>query len=510
MPSPGKKARAGIVLLLAFIFLFLFLNNFPVYPDEEQWLFVNSRQWIDHSMQYLFPVCQNGFQISQPILWAPIRGIEWLLYSHFGLIQHIRIAGIVQAIIFIVVFNKFLQNYARQVKFAQILGLVTASIGLVPFLLVLNRPEQQLILLFFCSLNACQSFFKAELLTSKILLGTALAFLVASMPAVHPKGSLFSLASIFVLIYLTRKKSLGITLPVAAIGLFSSLVSTQVWSIRTECKESNFLNQIFQTITINPTKLNQDLVRMVAGNIFRTPKYLLGTLYQTNYQSNWLAQDQKLSLVVLWVANLAFLAFVTYMFAQLFKQFLTIKKSREKFGISEIVSILFILMFLILTVLQRTKNFYDAYIPIILLTSAAIIVQSRNRLDETKRLKRFLVAIVVLTIPAFIGTSTNFGTDSLKSQKNIYHLIIEKCKISDVELTNGGFLIDNSLSRSFWNSPRFIYSGYVWGWWAQDVDSKKLIQRLKPPVIIVRDDGTLTKESSDVIISDFLCRNPGL
>ena len=32
-----------------------------------------------------------------------------------------------------------------------------------------------------------------------------------------------------------------------------------------------------------------------------------------------------------------------------------------------------------------------------------------------------------------------------------------------------------SLIQLFWDTPRTIYSGYIWGWWGQDVDDKKLI-----------------------------------
>lgn len=487
--------------------LFTLLSRLPVYPDEEQWLYINSRQFIDHTMQYLFPVCQNGFQVSQPIFWLPIRALEWLLYSQLELINHIRIAGIIQAIIFIFVYREFLKNFARNYKFARMLSVVTVCTGLIPFLLILNRPEQQLILLFFCSLNACYSFTVTERARMKIWLTLVIAFLVASMPAIHPKGSLFSLVTIVFLISFTRKTSLTSTLPLTCIALISSFNSTQVWSSRTSCKESEFLNSIFQTITVNPADLHVNTIRMVAGNIVRTPKYLLNSMYQNEYQSNWLAQQNRISAMAMAMANLAFLSLISFLLVRLFLHFRNLRKNQAKWQVQELISTLFITMFIVLTVLQRTKNFYDSYLPVILLGSAAIIVQKQVQIEDSKRFRKFIYGVVVVTTPAFIFTSLSINVPTSKSQKHLYNSIIRDCGITDAELLEGRFFLDNSLAKSFWDTPNFVYSGYVWGWWAQDVDAEKLIRRLKPPVIIVRNDGTLNLRKSDVIVEDFVCRN---
>jgi len=486
--------------------LFSLLVRLPVYPDEEQWLYINSRQFIDHTMQYLFPVCQLGFEASQPILWLPIRALEWLLYSHLGLINHIRIAGIVQAVIFLFVYKKFLTNFARNYKFAKILAIVTSTTGLIPFLLILNRPEQQLILLFFFSLNACQSFTTVKHTRMKILLAVVIAFLVASMPAVHPKGSLFSLATVIFLFFMTQKSGLAFTLPVAAIALISSFNSTQVWSNRTNCKESEFLDSIFRTITLNPTELHMGTIRMVAGNVIRTPKYLLNSLYQYEYQSNWLAQQGRIPLIAIVIANFAFLTLVSFTFIKLFLHFRNLHNKHIRWQVQEWIASLFITMFIILTVLQRTKNFYDSYLPIILLGSAALIVLNQFQLLDDKRRRKFLYSIVIMSIPAFLLTTLNFNVSSSKSNEQIYSSIIRDCDITDVELLEGRFIIDNTLAKHFWKTPNLVYSGYVWGWWAQDVNAEKLINRLEPPVIIVRNDGSLNLRKSDVIVGDFVCR----
>ena len=57
------------------------------------------------------------------------------------------------------------------------------------------------------------------------------------------------------------------------------------------------------TITLNPTDLRMGTFRMIAGNVIRTPKYLLNSLYQYEYQSNWLAQQGRIPLIAIVIAN---------------------------------------------------------------------------------------------------------------------------------------------------------------------------------------------------------------
>jgi len=151
------RAKLRQILLALCVFpvvgLVALLKRLPVYPDEEQWIYVNSRQFTDNTMQYLFPVCREGFQITQPLIWYPVRFLEWFLYSHLGLVNQIRAVGLAQAIITLMLLLKFLNLYARHLRQAQLVLLSGMMIGLLPFLLALNRPEQLLLILFLSFLN---------------------------------------------------------------------------------------------------------------------------------------------------------------------------------------------------------------------------------------------------------------------------------------------------------------------------------------------------------------------
>jgi hypothetical protein len=327
------------------------------------------------------------------------------------------------------------------------------------------------------------------------------------MPAIHPKGSLFSLAACAISLLGSSKKTFWLSVFAGVVGAISSLNSIQVWSTRTSCKQSGFLNSIFQTITINPTDLHSDSARMVAGNLIRTPKYLANIFYQNNYQANWLAQKSQIPIAYQVLADAVLITVVTFILLSLFLHFVDTFRKKEKFSQVDYISVVFVGMFGILTTLQRTKNFYDSFLPIILLLSAAIIVRREQHLLSHKKIKKFLAVGIILTLPAFISTSLNFIAIDAQQQKATYKLLLQDCGITDDELSRGGFIIDGALTKYFWASPKFIYSSYVWGWWAQDVDAEKLIKRLNPPVVIIRNDGTLIKKTSDSVVNDFLCRN---
>jgi len=503
------KTKSRGVLLIVFttpvIGLFLLLKRLPVYPDEEQWIYVNARQFTDHTMQYLFPVCREGFQIAQPVVWYPIRFVEWFLYSHLGFVQHIRAVGIIQALITLLLLNQFLNLYARERRQAQGILFSGIMIGLFPFLIVLNRPEQLLLILFVSSLNLTHAYKFGLTLWKKLLLIILIGLLFLSMPAIHPKGSLFALMACAIFIFVVKGNA-----RFAKIGLFVSTclsiaVSTQVWSIRTFCPESEFLTRTFGDITLNPTQIDFSTIKKIIGNIARTPKYLLNMMYQGAYQSDWMAQRDQVPVTLLILANIGLILFTLFLLYSLYKSARDQSFQMRNLDDSMFIAITFICGFAILAVLQRTKNFYDSYLPAILILLATAIT------IDSKKLKWNLRAIfaipAIISIPALFMTAGNFPDDNHFTNEMLTKRIIKECGISRIQLNAGNFVIGSPLSRTFWDSPRFIYADYLWGWWAQGVDAEKFIRDSKPPVIILRNEGLLTTKKGDVVIGDYICRN---
>jgi len=503
------RAKLRQILLALCVFpvvgLVALLKRLPVYPDEEQWIYVNSRQFTDNTMQYLFPVCREGFQITQPLIWYPVRFLEWFLYSHLGLVNQIRAVGLAQAIITLMLLLKFLNLYARHLRQAQLVLLSGMMIGLLPFLLALNRPEQLLLILFLSFLNLSSTYESSLKVWKKIALATLVMLLILSMPAIHPKGSLFAAMGTVIFVFVVKGNARFAKVVVLTSACFSIAVSTQVWSLRTLCPESEFLTRTFGDITVNPTQMDASTFRKIAGNIFRTPKYLLNMMYQDTYQSDWMAQRNMVPTFLLILANTALFLFAAFLVYSVYKFVLHGSFRRSEIDDSKFIALVLILGFAALSILQRTKNFYDSYLPALLILLAVAI--TINFTEKWKNFRFMLVLSVAVSIPALLFTGNGFPKVAVPSKEILVKRIIKECEITQSQLEKGNFVIDGSLSTSFWESPRFVYAGYLWGWWAQDVNAEELIRELNPPVVIVRNEKLLSEVEGDVITEGYLCRN---
>jgi len=289
--------------------------------------------------------------------------------------------------------------------------------------------------------------------------------------------------------------------------LFSLFESTRIWNVRTSCPESHFLTKTFKIITLNPTQIDSAFIPMVFGNILRTPKYIFHLLFLPSSQSNWLAQVDPMPWPLVILGSIGVLVFTGFIVFQLLKTIRNVTSLHKPKGISTYIALSLIAAFLLLDVLQRTKNFYDSYLPALLLILAVSITYSGNlkfkRIDGAK----ILGSLVLINTPALIFTLINITPNSGQITKEFGDKIVSDCRITNEQIQAGNFILDPSLSRYFWKSPRFIYSSYLWGWWAQDVEPKGVIERMSPPIIIVRSDVPLAIKPTDVIIGDFVCRN---
>jgi hypothetical protein len=101
----------------------------------------------------------------------------------------------------------------------------------------------------------------------------------------------------------------------------------------------------------------------------------------------------------------------------------------------------------------------------------------------------------------------NIAPEKQNDYELIGNKIVSECGITSKQIATGNFILDPSLTRYFWNSPRFIYSSYIWGWWAQDLNVDEILDKIKPSVIIVRNENLLKPLAGDVIVGDFYCRN---
>ena len=145
---------ALLLPLLGWVGLLPLLLVFPIYSDELLWKLIDSRLLLDSGkLLYLFPECAKGISLDPPISWYPLQLIDAALYSDMTNPQVLRYwaIGIFFAIVlYCAWFVRF--SLRPAIGYAASVGAVLAplSLGVLPFLLVMNRPEQGLLLVMIC------------------------------------------------------------------------------------------------------------------------------------------------------------------------------------------------------------------------------------------------------------------------------------------------------------------------------------------------------------------------
>lgn len=215
---PIDRARTRLLHLLLLAVMVAFAVTFalsllvPILNDEVGWKIITTRFLHDGGrMISLFPRCGANFVAEPPWFMVPMRLIEAGVYAQLSLLQ-IRVMGVLSFALWLGLTLALLARIVGPVLPglrlpAVLLGLV--SLGALPFLLVINRPEQPL------------------------LLGLSLLLLVPlTLPAVRPRWTdAAGAAGVLVVamgLFASHPKSL-LFLPLMLASLF---VMTRPWPLR--------------------------------------------------------------------------------------------------------------------------------------------------------------------------------------------------------------------------------------------------------------------------------------
>lgn len=148
-PSRPGFRPLSIGVILAFAVTMGLSVLVPIYNDEVGWKIITTRFLLDGgTMISLFPRCDATFLTDPPWFMVPVRIAEAWTYADLSLFQ-IRAMGVLSLGLWVAVTLALLARIARPVLPgvrlpAVILGVL--GFGALPFLLVINRPEQPLLI----------------------------------------------------------------------------------------------------------------------------------------------------------------------------------------------------------------------------------------------------------------------------------------------------------------------------------------------------------------------------
>lgn len=499
----------------------------PIYSDELEWNLINSRMMIDSGkLLYLFLPCSRGFLLDVPISWYPTRLIDAALYADMTNPQTLRYWAmlIFAAIVF------YSAWFARrtvfpETAFLKILGVVCAPLALcvLPFQLVMNRPEQGLVvaILLGCTtpvllhgrrINTVQAW---GLAAFYVLLAWAVA-------ATHIKG-LFFLPALLAAGFLAIRRWLP-SIVLAAATTFSALETVNLWSKRTDCPESPFLVDVFRSLSIRPDDLVNGVgqfIWRIGANYVDVARYWQQVAFQQEYESEWLpsaaSQPSMLELfsnaVLPSVILLGFIICAVAVALEVKRTVATgvLPRTGAVLGFLLIVGIFGVVSF------QYIKNFYEAglLLPMlglaVLLFLPTIVPQIPNSFHSGARaIIGGLVLCAAISqftlIWRFQANAADWWDDlaSRASEQDSLRDVIKQCGIAN-NATTSRLILDESSYPLLWRTREPVLERYLLGWYGTGLDRTKVIRDRNVSGLVGNCEMIPSNYNENVIAKDGYC-----
>lgn len=278
----------------------------PIYTDEIAVKIATGRLLNDgFELISLFPQCGAAFSLPVPFTWIPARFLDWMIYGNLSEPIFLRLIGIMVLVAWLGALGWFAKSHLKtEISLLRIMGGLVAfvSLGVLPFLLVLNRPEQSLLIgiTYFCLLPFILARYQFKSNWVWALLTLSFLLVASYIFSSHPKTFFFLpliIVSALHFGFSSRRIVLGISLFAGLAWI--SYDSLTFWSNRIYCSDAPLVNGIFKSISLSFESLFTQPGQFLLGgldNVIHSKEYIKNLLFQQRYQSDWLPSnsDQKL------------------------------------------------------------------------------------------------------------------------------------------------------------------------------------------------------------------------
>lgn len=335
-----------VMLLLATFLLGIFV---PLYTDEVATKIVQARFFAEGGkIVTLFPQCGASFVVDTPLTWYPAAIIYAFLYAGLEPLG-LRISGVAMALAWIalsfwgIVRITSIRQYSIYLyaAVAVILGL-----GVLPFLMILARSEQWLILLItlyclFPIISRRVIFHKSTF--SKWGLFFVFCLVTSLFFYSHPKAIFFFplvIISAFYTFGIKNRLLLWLSISFLAICAFQSVLFAKTL---THCEGAPKLSAMLTSQTLDFGLIKTAPLEFIATateNIINAPNSITNyVLFSNNYQSGWLpaVNEASLTFAIRFVNSSSKTLLLTCLWSALllplffFSKLRSTAKNREKF-----------------------------------------------------------------------------------------------------------------------------------------------------------------------------------
>ena len=514
--------------LLSLAFLITFLVTLwiafysPVNADEIFWKLMIARLESDHGkLVYLFAQCREGQWIDAPLTWYPAMAINSWLYEDASHPWDLRVHGWLLFLALLGLWT-WLLNHRAGLGLSDSFLAVSAflSVGVLPFLMVYERPEQPLLLL--VTLALAVTLFKAPQARLNwgvgLLVVLGFALVATLMSALHPKG-MFLFPVLLVLAW-RQLKSLTLMVVLTAIMGWTAYDTLQVWQLRTSCPEFPGLMKVLQSLTLRPGLLLSDpffFIRTGWNNLLGFGAYVTSLDFRDSYVSNWLPEGGGglVSEELISIANA--LLWVPLAIALLVIAANWLSDRRPRGWVDSLLWLSLLLALSSIVVLQTQKNFYEASLiwPLCLLL---VIFSFGQPFRQPGRVSVRVVIAGLMSVALLSGVLRieRFGefvqvwrqariqqAETVDRQsKALREFARAQCGIED---NAPRLVLDKNTYQAFWDHEQPIFLDYAAGWWAAESDIEQTFRQRRVQGLVARCENVPAAMRSRAVEFDGYC-----
>jgi hypothetical protein len=420
--SSKTKIAVGVFATICLL-TFALSCTLPIYVDETNWQLIKGRLFVDdYQTTRISPaLCVEGAMAAWPWFMVPFRAVDSIPYIAMNSPLYLRTVGAVYLIFLVIVLMSFCVRYLSSTIRPLVIVLLISSflsLGTLPFLLMMNRPEQGLLLLvgtlFFLPLITSEE----RDLKSSVFASGLIAFLSLCLFTTHPKGVFFmpiALASAWYLV-----KPWPIRAVVLATILVFGALSAFHWQARLACPNLPAIQAILDqhslsiAILSDPRKAAR-IFYMSALKGFGVFAYVKSILFQHNYMSDWLPSSDSIGAIGWLVDCGIFVVFgaLGATFLLLFAKLLRNAWSSRSVGRQLAMICMLLISLSALAVIQVVKNAYEATL-VVPLWGLLLLIASRGQqgIWFERQLKFTVITLVSLSTVSQLNLWRVFGPNA--------------------------------------------------------------------------------------------------
>lgn len=502
-----NKAYLWHYVLAVIFLLFFFISTeisfyYPIYGDEFLWKLISSRFVLDQKkLIYFFPACVTSFEVDTPITWIFGRFLDSLIYQGAHDYRVLRLIGVIQYIVLIIIIWRIMVlSTGLTATQAFLFVLAFLSMGVLPILLILNRPEQPLLIYISLSIYIPLLYkrYLWTILESRIFVTFLFCMLSNLIITTHPKG--IYLLPIVLLSYRKLVKSPLFLTILFLVTSWTAIQTIQLWNGRMLCTESPWLEALLRSMTLNIGGFFLDpleFIRQVFKNFARFHSYINQALFQFDYQSQWLpsVRPSAYTRYAIWILNVLCWATLLLLFA--FVGLRRLKHGEEKKRLWESQAAALIVAIALLTGMQIGKNFYESALVMPLLLLLCISLIGDKDLTAKKVINRLGIP-ALLVVGAFSSYARYaFWSDQIPGWSGTTSVSVTEHKIRKdfaqmqcgIDYRSKRLILDTTTYTTFWDHRSPLFHEFVFGWYATGTDYRTTLASSKTEGLVAMCEG---------------------